>query len=546
MSFKRESGASITVFLTILFLLFFSMTGVMLDSARVLASDGYFRVASRSAAMTVFGNYNKELYEQYGFFAYGGYDGIDAEDLNMEFLEILEKNLAAAPEGQERFYGDLYRFSEVASEVMETGTLMEKKVFYEQVRGFLKRQAVKKVFGKTTEKIPENTTSAKEKLEITKDYEHGKYDELKEDGSGENAESTDAAGEESSAESTTESTVPDTAGGNPLSVFSEMMGNGILSLVCDETNISELEIPKREESGQDLEGKKQETTAEGEERGAADYLSELMEQDSTDHIHKMQELKNESTGGTGMSEKTELFLYALEQLSDYTKPLDKTAKYGLEYLIAGKEKENRNLSYVVNRILAMRLVLNLAYVISSPELQEKSLATATVLAGFTGLPPVISAVQYTILMILAFEESCVDVTALLEGRAVPVLKNATNFKMKYEEICICSRALFQKKASSYPAAKKINTSGIGYHEYLYLLFLLQKEEVLRSRTGDLIQFDLRTRYNQTFTIHTCICSAYYKLEYQNGALFSSLPFLSGDNWSFGRKNQEVFYEYKSK
>ena len=516
------------------------MTGVMIDSARVLSSEGYFRVAARSAAMTVFGDYNRELYEQYGFFAYGGYDGIGADDLNMDFLALLEKNLAAAPEGQERFFADLYRFSEVASGVAMTGTLMEKKIFYDQVKGFLKRQAVKKVFEKTTKKVPENTSSAKDKLAITKDYEDGKYDDLKEETGGDESADSSISGESEESE-----TAKDTAGGNPLSVFSEMMGNGILGLVCEESEVSKQEIPKREATEEKPDdGKEEEEPETG--KGAADYLTELMENEDMENLDTLRAYDSGSAGSSAGAEKTELFLYALEQFADYTKSLEKTTKYGIEYLVAGKEKENLNLSYVVNRLLAIRLLVNMAYVMSSPVLQEKSLATATALVGYTGLPPVIAAVQYTILMILSFEESCIDVTALLEGREVPLFKNASNFKMKYEEICICTRELFKKKAAAYPEAKKFSTSGINYQEYLYLFFLLQKEENLRIRTGDLIQYDLRERFNQTFTIHTCICSADYQMEYTNASLFASLPFLSGENWSFRKRSQEVFYEYKSK
>ncbi len=52
---------SITIFLCILFLLFFSLTGVAFENVRVLSSQGYMRTAAYAAAMTVFGNYNKFL-----------------------------------------------------------------------------------------------------------------------------------------------------------------------------------------------------------------------------------------------------------------------------------------------------------------------------------------------------------------------------------------------------------------------------------------------------------------------------------------------------
>ena len=80
-------SGSITVFLTILFLLFFSLIGVAFENARVLSSAGYIRTAAHSAAMTVFGAYNRELYQDYGFFAYGGSDGKGADDLAKEFTD---------------------------------------------------------------------------------------------------------------------------------------------------------------------------------------------------------------------------------------------------------------------------------------------------------------------------------------------------------------------------------------------------------------------------------------------------------------------------
>ena len=55
-SYIMYSG-SITVFLTILFLLFFSLIGAAFENVRVLSSAGYLRTAAHSAAMTVFGDY---------------------------------------------------------------------------------------------------------------------------------------------------------------------------------------------------------------------------------------------------------------------------------------------------------------------------------------------------------------------------------------------------------------------------------------------------------------------------------------------------------
>ena len=65
--------------------------------------------------------------------------------------------------------------------------------------------------------------------------------------------------------------------------------------------------------------------------------------------------------------------------------------------------------------------------------------------------------------------------------------------MKYEEICIGTRSLFQKKASAYPKNEKSGTSAIGYRQYLWMFMLLKGEETIKERIEDLIQYDLKMR-----------------------------------------------------
>lgn len=530
---------SITIFLTGVFLLFFSMIGVMFESARVLSSDGYMKVAARSAAMTVFGNYNKELYEEYGLWAYGGYDGIGATELNAEFLGILGQNLLAAPAGKERQYSDLYRFRELDSVVESEKVLTEKEIFYEQIEGYLKHNAVESIGEEIAGKISgeNDSDSIKDKLAIVKDYEDGKYNEMEEK---EDREEKVSDGEEPDASGDSKEKMEDVSGGNPLKAFSTLAGKGVLSLVCDESTVSSGSIEIREhawdEQSDSRENRMADLSTGTKEKGAADYLGEMLDEQPDTGIIQTS------------AKKVELLLYGFKQFANYTSPLDKTTKYGLEYLAAGKEQEEENLVYIVNRLLAIRLLVNLGYVGKDPVLQEKSLATATALAGFTGLPPVISAVQYTILMILAFEEACVDVTALLEGRQVPLLKNAGNFKMRYEEICMASRSLFQKKASGYEKGDKKKASFIHYRQYLWMFLLFKEEETIRNRMGDLIQYDLRVRCNQTFTIDTCICQSTFQVVCRVPNLFPSLPLFNRNQFmsSFGIRTQEVVYGYKSK
>ena len=163
------------------------------------------------------------------------------------------------------------------------------------------------------------------------------------------------------------------------------------------------------------------------------------------------------------------------------------------------------------------------------------------------MPPVIKAVQYVILLILAFEEACVDVTALLEGRSIPFLKTAGNLKMAYEEICMASKGLFASKAGAYPV-KGTPSADITYHQYLYLFLLMVSEENLRNRSYGLIQYDLREKYNQTFCLSDCICTCRYRIDYTVPFLFGNLPFLEnvGKEGQGNNRSLEVDYGYKSR
>lgn len=513
------------MFLTFLFLLFFSLLGVTFEHVRVQSSKGYVRMSAHSAAMTVFGNYNKELYEDYGFFAYGGCDGEGIEDLASEFLVILKENMRSVPVGTEKTYGNMYRLQEIEVSLKDVEMVTKSKVFLEQIEAFLKSEAIQdltdELLGKRSDTSGEG--AIRDKLNLTKEYEEGKFNSSEETGEIRGSIETGTvrirkgAGKEDEAE------------GNPLKSFVKMMKNGMLNLVCGNSALSEGVI-EADDVPEDSNTKKKSKNS------AADHLRDILGEENQDN-------ETQSATQAGMN-RVKYICYANRQFSSYTEDMGRTTRYGREYLIAGKREERENLSYVVNKLLRVRLLLNFASIVTDTGLQEKSLVTATVLAGFTGMPPVIRAVQYTILLILAFEEACVDVTALLDGKKVPVIKTAKNRKMQYEEICFASRALFLSKAREYTGGKKTSAAEITYSQYLWLFLLEQSERDLHKRSLDLIQYDLREKYNQTFMINTCICSGTYLIGYHVPLLLERLPFLSGEGTGADRE-LEVSYGYKS-
>ena len=547
---QKEDG-SITVFLSIIFLLFFAMFGVTFENVRSLISAGHVRTSAYSAAVTAFGDYNKELYREYGLFGYGGAEGKNVSDLEFAYQRVLFENLSAVPVKKDKQYVDLFGYRDIDAIVKKADYITDSNEFLGQVTAFLKQEAVMDIKDTIDQKIQTaDKNEIQSKLAVTKDYEQGKYEQSddKKATKGKNAA-------EEKPEISHDKT--DSAGGNPLKFFTNLARDGILGLVCDEdrmtdgviTSCQENDRPdqKDEDDKKNKEGTKKATDIKDMQRKDAKSESEAGAILS-DFISKNQKQEDEREKVNSPIEKISIIRYANKVFSSYTNEQNRTTKYGLEYLIGGKSREKDNLISAINRLLVVRLLLNFTCVMSDSAFQEKSLATATAIAGITGLPPVINAIQYTILLILSFEEACVDVRALLMGKKISALKKSSDFQMKYEEICMGSKKLFTQKANVYPNDDgKKEISSISYSQYLWSFLLFVSQDTIEKRIFSLIEYDLREKYNRTFCVHTCICKCRYKINYRIPYQFCELPFLENSLFQtkYTYKSLEVNYGYKS-
>lgn len=513
---------SITIFMTFLFLMLFSLTGAVLDSARFFSSGGYMSISAYGADMAVFGKYNRELFREYQLFAYGGYDGIDQEAWRTEFQQTLRKNIIERPAQEEKNwagifkkrYASVYQMGAIQVTLEETNFLDQEKIFMGQIDSWMKTTAIKDISSKLLQQIA--GTDNKNQKEILKGLEEMENIEGKQDESENEINDRKLEQKETEKEIQQQKKSKEKLSGqkmNPITFLKEFMQDGVLHLVCEEDKLSENIVHKRETTEEERESSQEEKWFQ--KKTGSGMLKSLLNQSDS--------LWNEELFNS-QKKKTKLLLYASQMFDNFLSEGNKSAHYGLEYLISGKEREKDTIAYIVNRLLLIRTLINYIYVNSSISLREKSLVTATEIAAPLAAEAFISVIQQSILLILALEEACIDITALLEGRLVPVIKNQSSFKMDYEQLCMASKTLFQKKAASYPKAGNTiqlteMSQGIGYVHYLWLMLLMTSWEELYPRTLDLIQDDLRVRYNQSFCMEQCICQTTATVTY-------ALPMLS--------------------
>lgn len=531
-----KADASITIFLTLIFGVILAVVTAAFENVRVLSGDAYLRSAAEAAMVSVFGDYNRELYQTYGLFGYGGYDGLGVSELSRAIQTDINHNIQTVPEKSDieskwkkvsPIYTSLYQISDVEVELEEAVDITNRSIFYEQVEKFLKTKLVndvtteiQKVYQKIGQGDPEGSIS--KNLDLASQYEQGKLEipDLKKADTEQESNRLDQewnnSGQDDIPANPEASPMPDRAGGNPLETFRELLRDGVLHLVCDTRKLSEETISS---VYSDRKEKNEQRSDETKELGTADFLKSLI----TDKEGMFDALPVTS------HKHGKLITYAQHVFPSYITSGDQHYQYGLEYLISGSEQERDNLMGVVKRLLVLRTALNYAYVHTDVGLQADSLATATEIAGALGLPMLITAIQQTILLILSVEESCVDITALLEGKSVPIWKDVSSFRMTYPEICSVSRDVFHIKAKQFPEQHK--SSGLrafSYQNYLWLFLMLTPEKTMRLRMYDLIQDDLQMRCNATFSLEQCVNGIQYQIRYQ-------MPFLFGRYLLQGQK-----------
>lgn len=166
-------------------------------------------------------------------------------------------------------------------------------------------------------------------------------------------------------------------------------------------------------------------------------------------------------------------------------------KYEVEYIICGKTTDKENLENIVNRILLFRFGSNFSYALTDATLNAQALSIATVLAGVTGLPPVITAIQTMILAAVSYAEAILDVRSLLSGNKIPILKNSANWMISMQNIG-------QLLSNEYMTENDPN--GMSYEDFLKIFLLAQTNTNAKyGKMLDLIQENIKIK-DKSFSI----------------------------------------------
>ena len=200
-----------------------------------------------------------------------------------------------------------------------------------------------------------------------------------------------------------------------------------------------------------------------------------------------------SQGELTIFEKVLLREYFLRYAGNYTKEKPESfLKYQVEYVVAGKNSDQENLSMVIRSMLGIREAANVAHIYSCEEKKMAAKALGTVLSAALMIPEAAEVFSAGVVLAWGFMESVHDVKVLTSGGRIPFCKTDENWHTDIDSIWTGLEGDISEEL------------GESYEDYLRLLLYLQDSEELTYRFMDLCEMDIRlTPGNALFRMDAC-------------------------------------------
>lgn len=298
------------------------------------------------------------------------------------------------------------------------------------------------------------------------------------------------------------------AGKNVTGVLADILTSGVLALA----GISEKELSDRALTGQDLPSAGLEKTNLLDDLLACiDTVSQLFGGENAGEI--LQEAADTALGAVALELYCTKYFHCYTGVSPYTK-----LQYEREYLLFGAEEDETNLLYTVLYLVAVRTMFCMVAILKDSGKMAQLEAFAAGIAGLTGIPALLAIIKYALLILWAVEEAFVETAALLQGKKVAVVSSGGI--ISFAELFTFNTSMVNSKAAGVPDYP----GGASYENYLTLFSLTIGIAEKVYRAMDLIQENIRYRYNDSFRMRNVVtqltfCTdAELKKKYNTGLL----------------------------
>ena len=433
----KKKKASVTVFLSLILMLVLSVVFSFLEAARVWGLEAYAKMDAAQTSNSLLAEYDPALKENYGILCLDG--SYQRETFQCALIEnraafFSDENLSGGSAGGKRQW-ELFplRLSYMNVGRYELASDGDGIDFCRQAAKAAKKEA-------GTDLIQELYGL------VTQKTKNGSWQQT--------------AAKTSVAPAETEIQLEE----NPLDAVEGMKAKGILALVMGEQKVS------------------------GKEADLSDVLS-----------HRKLQKGNWETDKSREWDRKLLFQLYLEKYFSHAKNKKdgRALDYEIEYIIGGKDSDQKNLKAVVNQLLLLREAANAAYLETDGDKNQKVQAAAVVISTAIGQPELIPVLKQSLIAAWAYAESVYDVRLLLDGQSVSLIKTDAQWHTDLQHLGSGPEKIKQEK-------------GQDYEDYLQILLWKTSEKTMAYRCMDLIEMNENVRMDHM--VLRMECSYAYEAE----------------------------------
>ncbi len=477
----RKNKGAVSVLLCVIFLSVVIAVGAAADACSLATANAYAKRMNYMACKSVLAEYDRHLFEDYGLMAFNG-GSYEIQEKAKAYIRQMAR--VSENPGDEIVFFDL-ELDEISVD-SSGSSLTNQQIFMEQISELMKYKAIE--IG----------------VEKFKDYISGKNDVGSKVGEAKNEFQKEK-------EASSDASVAGSAGESAQTREAVSLNNR--SFDSDDGSADRVLKSKRIIDSLPSEN----ITEKSEKRryglGEEDELMELGE-DSSDFMDGF--YKNLSTGAEKLALLEYIKLYFKNSVSVPKKAGETFFTNEVEYILKGDYSDAENKADVKRDLFLMRTALNLAHIYADAEKKQLTLEAALA----TGAGPYAAAVQFVIATAWAGAEAKSDIDILYNGGKVPFMKDRSSWKLSFGSI-----GAAETVSSEYEGGK-----GLDYSQYLELMMLACSKEKLAKRTMDLIQINMKGRYNIQFDLRNCITAFEAKSDFNRISFIPSvLPGIIEDN-----------------
>ena len=494
---------SIAVFLALTFPLIVVLLFTLIESARYAGLRSVAKTAANSAADSVFAEYDRTLFDEYGVLFYDGGNGqgtIRYDDLEERFLYYFRENMPAPG----LFGGTLFPFDSDGAQVTEVvaATDYDGEVFIRSVLDFFKYDVV----GSVVDTVMDQLTKMEEG-ESLKDQMDSDTDQLKNTDWSRIPTAKGGSGDRLRATTKTASAED---GEEPEPIDDRKLKNDL-----DHSAIGAAETSKAKGWLALVVPTNTEVSAYEMDQSDAPSLSARDDR----RLPGSTSIIGSAVEGLGFYE------YILDRFGTYISPKSESGmRYEVEYVLYGHDSDVQNFKTALNRIMWIREGMNLLYLVLSEHRTEAN-ALAETLVGWTGNQLIVMLTATALLSAWAYAESILDVRAMLQHKRVAF--------MKTDETWVLSIGGIENLLMGGGESAKEDELGMRDEDYLRAFLYASDEHTSAYRVMDLIQ-DAMRRSSPNFLMASMIYAMAIRTGITANELFTALP-AGGGSWFLKRK-----------